>query len=60
MFDDTVLVTSYVAQADLTDGALVELRGFLHRMGREAKQGEIGVVIDSTYLAINEYDSEER
>ena len=28
------------------------LREFLHRMGREAKQGAIGLVIDDDYLEI--------
>jgi hypothetical protein len=56
VFDDTVLVTSYAAAAELTDLTLAELRRFLHRMGRDARQGEVGVVIDSTYFGITEYD----
>jgi hypothetical protein len=28
------------------------IRAFLHRMGREAKQGAIGLVIDRDYLEI--------
>lgn len=56
VFDDTVLVTSYVAEADLTDETLARLRIFLHQMGRDAKQGEIGIVINDAYLGITEYD----
>jgi hypothetical protein len=56
VFDDTVLVTSYAAEADLTDETLAGLRRFLHRMGRDARQGEIGVVINDAYLGITEYD----
>jgi hypothetical protein len=55
VFDDTVMVVSYV---DPTVFGRVEtqrtLREFLHRMGREARQGEIGVVVGGYYLAHHE------
>lgn len=54
MFDETVLVTSFASQDDVNDAALGELRSFLHRMGREANQGEVGLVI---YYGITSYDS---
>ncbi len=57
VFDDTVLVTSYVDPEALTDEALTRLREFLHRLGHEAKQGEIGVVIGGRYYGITEFDS---
>ncbi|MBL8680122.1 MAG: hypothetical protein JNK05_13185 [Myxococcales bacterium] len=59
VFDDTVLVTTYAAEADVTDEALAALRRFLHRLGREARQGEIGVIVDGAYHGITEYDADE-
>ena len=57
VFDDTVLVTAYVDPELLTVETLAELRGFLHRIGREANQGEVGVVIGGEYYGIVTYDS---
>ncbi|MCP4664375.1 MAG: hypothetical protein GY856_54020 [bacterium] len=56
VFDDTVLVTSYVDPEALSDEALAELRRFLHRLGREARQGEVGVVIGGNYYGITDFD----
>src|SRR3989442_12370191 len=53
--EEPVIVFSYVAEADLTTNALVELYRTLSRMGRKANQGEIGVVIDGKYYGITEY-----
>ncbi len=51
------MVTSWVAQDLLTDPAVLnELKNFLWKMGREANQGEIGIVIDGTYFGIVEYE----
>jgi hypothetical protein len=57
VYDDTVLVTSYVDPASLTPGALAELRAFLHRLGREGRQGEVGVVIGGSYYGIQDFDA---
>ena len=57
VFDDTVLVTSYVDPDALTDEALSRLREFLHLLGREANQGEVGAVIGGRYYGITEFDS---
>ncbi len=51
LFDQPVIVQCY------TSGKAIErkapkLREFLHRMGREAKQGAIGPMIDRDYLEI--------
>jgi len=51
LFDQPVVIQCY------TSGQAIErqapnLREFLHRMGREAKQGAIGLVIDRDYLEI--------
>ena len=42
----------------ITDRALAALRRFLHRLGRETDQGEVGLVIDGHYLGISQFDSE--
>lgn len=57
VYDDTVLVTSYADPASLTEDTLAELRVFLHRLGREGRQGEVGVVIGGNYYGIQEYDT---
>jgi hypothetical protein len=56
--EEPVIVFSYVAEADLTTNALAALYRTLSRMGREANQGEIGVVIDGKYYGITEYAEE--
>jgi hypothetical protein len=53
--EEPVIVFSYAAEDALTVSALEELYGTLSRMGREAKQGEIGVVIDGKYYGITDY-----
>ena len=56
VFDDTVLVTSYVDPDVLDAPTLRELRRFLHRLGRETRQGEVGIVIGGSYYGITEFD----
>jgi len=51
-------VTCYADPAALTDTARSRLRAFLHRLGRETKQGEVGIIIGDKYYGITEYDSE--
>jgi hypothetical protein len=41
----------------MTDATLRGLRKFLHRLGREGRQGEIGIVIGGNYYGITEYDN---
>ena len=57
VFDDTMLVTSYVAPDALDAPTLRDLRRFLHRLGREGRQGEVGIVIDGSYFGITEFDA---
>jgi len=59
VFDDTVLVTSYVDPKVLDDDCLTELRRFLHRLGRQTRQGEIGIVIGGSYYGITNFDETE-
>src|SRR5438132_11642235 len=56
--EEPVIVFSYVAEADLTTNTLSELYRTRSRMGRQANQGEIGVVIDGKYYGITEYVEE--
>jgi len=40
------------------DGSLAELGGFCRKMGREAHQGEIGLVVGDEYFAIRDFGEE--
>jgi hypothetical protein len=51
LFDEPVVIQCYTSEAALDEKADA-LRDFLHRMGREARQGAIGLVIDRDYLEI--------
>ncbi len=48
----TFWAKSGMLTADEIERQMPKLREFLHRMGREAKQGAIGLVIDRDYLEI--------
>lgn len=54
--EQTVMVVSYVAPELLAPATLKSLREFLHRFGRETRQGEVGIVINSKYYGISRYD----
>jgi hypothetical protein len=56
--EEPVIVFSYAAEEAMTIPALQELYRTLSRMGREARQGEIGVVIDGKYYGITDYAGE--
>jgi hypothetical protein len=51
LFDEPVVIQCYTGEAALEQQATA-LRDFLHRMGREARQGAVGLVIDRDYLEI--------
>jgi hypothetical protein len=51
LFDEPVVIQCYTSEQAIEQQA-AKLREFLHRMGREAKQGAIGLVIDRDYLEI--------
>jgi hypothetical protein len=51
LFDEPVVIQCYTSEQAIDQQAAV-LRDFLHRMGREARQGAIGLVIDRDYLEI--------
>ncbi len=51
LFDEPVVIQCYTSEQKIESQA-VELKAFLFRMGREARQGAIGLVIDRDYLEI--------
>jgi hypothetical protein len=53
--EEPVIVFAYAAAEAVTTTALTELYHTLSRLGREARQGEVGVVIDGVYYGITEY-----
>jgi hypothetical protein len=57
--DQPVVVHCYTTPADIEDSRnLAELGAFCRRMGREARQGEVGLVIDDEYFAIRDFAEE--
>ena len=57
-YEEPTIITCYADPAALTAETCSRLRAFLHRLGRETKQGEIGIVIGSKYYGITEFDPE--
>ncbi len=56
VYDDTQMVTSYVAGGTFDDEVVLKgLKEFLCRMGLQANQGEVGVVIGGIYFGIVDY-----
>jgi hypothetical protein len=52
VLDEPVVIQCYTSDQTLEHQAPAQ-RDFLHRMGREARQGAVGVVIDRDYLEIS-------
>ena len=52
LFDEPVVIQCYTSDQEVERQA-EELKAFLHRMGREARQGAIGFVLDRDYLEIS-------
>ena len=51
LFDEPVVIQCYTSEP-LIEQQMPALREFLYRMGREARQGAVGLVIDDEYLEI--------
>lgn len=51
LFDEPVIIQCYTSEQAI-EQQMYSLREFLYRMGREARQGAIGLVIDREYLEI--------
>lgn len=57
--DEPVVVHCYTTPADIEDDRnLAELGGFCRKMGREARQGEVGLVVGDEYFAIRDFGEE--
>jgi hypothetical protein len=57
--DEPVVVHCYTTQDDIQDDRkLAELGSFCKRMGREARQGEVGLVVGDEYFAIRDFGEE--
>ena len=57
--DEPVVVHCYTTPEDVQDeGNLASLGAFCRRMGRQARQGEIGLVIGDEYFAIHDFGEE--
>ncbi len=55
--DEPILIHCYTTPADIQNSVnLAELGSFCRRMGREAKQGEIGLVVGDEYFATREFE----
>lgn len=57
-YEEPTIVTCYADPKAMTDVARSQLRAFLHRLGRETNQGEVGIVIGDKYYGITEFDRE--
>lgn len=54
--DEPVVVHCYTTPADIQDSQnLAQLGEFCRKLGREAGQGEVGLVIGDEYFAIREF-----
>ena len=57
--DEPVVVHCYTTPADIEDSSnLAELGSFCRTMGRDARQGEIGLVVGDEYFAIRDFTTE--
>lgn len=57
--DEPVVIHCYTTTADIADAdRLSQLGSFCRRLGREARQGEVGLVIGDEYLAFRDFATE--
>ena len=57
--DEPVVVHCYTTPIDIESSSnLADLGSFCRKMGREARQGEIGLVVGDEYFAIREFGKE--
>ena len=57
--DEPVVIHCYTTPEDIADpDCLARLGSFCRRMGREAHQGEVGLVIGDEYLAFRDFSEE--
>lgn len=54
--DEPIVVHCYTTPADIEDSRnLAELGSFCRTMGRDARQGEVGLVVGDEYFAIRDF-----
>jgi len=59
VFDEPVVIHCYTTPEDIEeDKNLAELATFCRRMGRETKQGEVGLIIADEYISIRNFTEE--
>ena len=59
--DEPVVLHCYTTPADIQDGhKLAALGEFCRKLGREARQGEVGLVVGDEYFAIHNFTREQR
>jgi len=57
--DEPVVVHCYTTPADIEDSVnLAELGSFCRTLGRDARQGEVGLVVGDEYFGIREFSVE--
>jgi hypothetical protein len=57
--DEPVVIHCYTTPGEIQDShRLAQLGDFCRRMGREAKQGEVGLVVGDEYFAIRDFAEE--
>ena len=57
VFDEPIVLHCYTTPDDIeNESNITELAHFCRRMGREANQGEIGLIIADEYIAIRNFD----
>jgi hypothetical protein len=57
--EDISVVLSFAAEGDWNETALNTVKGFLRRMGREGKQGEVGLAVNGEYFGLRSFDEED-
>ena len=59
VIDEPVVIHCYTTPGEISDTSnLAEVGAFCRRMGRDARQGEIGLVIGDEYFAIRDFAEE--
>ena len=57
--DEPVVIHCYTTPADIENaGHLAVLGRFCRKMGRDARQGEVGLVVGDEYFAIRDFEGE--
>ena len=58
VMDCPYMLICYAKRAEMTDAFIGSMVSFLKSMGRDANQGEVGIVIDNNYWGLRDYGSE--